>query len=401
MRKYLIGSGLVLIAVHNPNQPLLSYAFLPWVGIMLIVGSIISVSFKDYKQAGLGSKWVWIPLLILCLTITASGIAQYFRGEVTWQRGLAPLASTLIWFGLYLVTRIEGEGIGKPVAIAVIVESVSIVAFAFLSNGVRGGGLVSPTNYDMATAFLVFGTFISPKRWQWWLSAIAIVGLFFTGAEEGMVAIGAAALVVLIVNDWNWKTLAPITALAVAVLVATPIGITQTLYGYGGGKPVIYGENPSTLNKAQAVQGAIQNIDNPTEFNKGMDTATGYRWSTHWRIRPIKLFGYGYNLTEFYWGIPHNIILIIIEQIGVIGLGAWIVVTGYCIKTSKRWYLWGTFLALAGFDHYFWTQWAPAYFVAVGLSEARPYLTPAIFRKEGDNIEQMCRMPERITGLSS
>lgn len=388
MRKYLIGIGLVLIAVHNPRQPFLSYAFLPWIGIMLLVGSVASVSFKDYRKAGLGSKWVWIPLLILCLSITASGVAQYFRGEVDWQRGIAPLASALLWFTLYLVTRIEGDGIGKPGAIAVIIESVSIIVFAIMTNGVRGGGLVSPTNYDMATGFLVFGTFISPKKWQWWVSSIAIVGLFFTGAEEGMVALASIALVLLIVRDWSIKTMLPIATLIVALLMATPLGITHNLYlGKADITVAQSGEgfNPSTVDKVDAVKGAIQNVNNPPVFNEDMDVATGYRWSTHWRIRPIQPFGYGYNLTNFYWGIPHNIILIIIEQIGLIGLAAWLAVTAYCVKTSKRWYLWASFLALGMVDHYFFTQWAPAWFVAVGLSEAHRYSDSNIFR--GGQIE--------------
>jgi O-antigen ligase len=113
-----------------------------------------------------------------------------------------------------------------------------------------------------------------------------------------------------------------------------------------------------------------------------MDIATGYRWSTHWRIRPIQPFGYGYNLTNFYHGIPHNIILIIIEQIGLVGLAAWLVATAYCIKVSRRWYLWGTFLALGVVDHYSWTQIAPWYFAMVGISEAHRQKSANIFKGE-------------------
>jgi hypothetical protein len=402
LRKYVIGIGLVFFVIHNPNQPFINYAFLPWIGIALLVAAIASVPFKKFKKIGLGSRWVWVSLLVLCFAIAASGMAQYLRGEVTLSRGLAPLASTLIWFGLYMVARLDGEGIGKPVAIAVIIEAASTTISAFATGGVRNGGIVSPTNYDIATAVLVFGTFIAPRKWQWWLSSIAIVGLFFTGAEEGMVAIGATSLVILMVRDWHWKTLVPISALIMCLMVATPLGITQRLYiGVNSIQAVVTSQsatttevaalhisdvviNPSTTNKFKAVEMAWNEWKwwhwSSPKFNELMNIATGYRWMTHWRIRPIKLFGYGYNLTEFYPGIPHNIILIIIEQVGLIGLAGWLVATAYCVKVSKRWYLWVTFLALGVFDHYFWTQWAPAYWIAIGISEAHRQKTAVIFK---------------------
>lgn len=378
MRKYLIGIGLILSVIYYPNALLTTYFFPPQIAIGFFVAAIVLTPFKEIKEHGLGSKWVWVPLLLLSFSISASGIAQYLRGEVTLIRGLAPLCSSLIWFGLYMLARIEGNEIGKPFAIAVIIETISIVAFAFVNHGIRGGGLISPTNYDISTAFLVIGVFLSPKKWQWWLSGIAVVGLFFSGAEEGIVAIGAVALVILLVKDYSLKTLFPACTLIVALLVATPMGITHNLYL--SNKSIDYGQNISTVEKGNALIVAIGGSD----FSKNMDIATGYRWSTHWRIRPIQPFGYGYNLTQFYWGIPHNIFLIIIEQVGILGLIGWVIATAYCIKTSRRWYLWGSFLALGMFDHYFFTQWAAVTWVLWGISEAHPQIRTNIFKPVTD-----------------
>ena len=66
-----------------------------------------------------------------------------------------------------------------------------------------------------------------------------------------------------------------------------------------------------------------------------LELATGYRWLTHWRISEIKPFGHGFIVTEFYKGIPHNIILIIIEQVGILGALAWLFVIGYCLIKTK------------------------------------------------------------------
>ncbi len=383
MRKYIIGIGLVLIIVYNPNQPLISLLFLPWIGLALLVSAVISIPFKELKKAGLGSKWVWIPLLVLCFSIAASGVAQYLRGEVSLTRGLAPTFSTVIWFGLYLVARIDGDGIGKPLAIAVIIESVSTVVMAYASNGVKNGGIISPTNYDISAFLLVLGTFLAPRKWQWWLSAIAVVGLFFTGAEYGIVAIGTVLLVIIAVRDWSIKTLLPVSALIVCLLVATPTGITHNLYI----------SNPNGQGTASYKIGglisAITNWSSDERFNQEINIATGYRWNGYWKIDPILPFGYGYNLTEYYVGIPHNIALVIIQQVGLLGLAGWLVAAGYCIKTSKRYYLWAAILALGMFDHSFFTEWAALFWVCVGLSEAHPYKSPNIFKEVESDVQEV------------
>ena len=372
MRAYLIGIGLILVAVHNPNQPFIQYVFLPQIGIALIAAGVLSIPFAQFRNAGLGSKWVYIPLLLVCAAISLSGLAQYGRGEISLMRGLAPLASSVMWFGLYLAARVEGEKIGKPIAIAVTIEAVSVVYSAFVSGGVRGGGLVSPTNYDIAVAVMVFGTFLSPQRWQWWLMAIAGVGIYYTGAEEGLVAIGVVALIILIRRHFHLKTLAPVIALGIAVAVSIPTGVFHNLYIGNQGLQTNNYANPSTANKVEAVAKAVEAVVNPPpppepQFSQYMDIATGYRFSTHWKIRPIQPFGYGYNLTEFYWGIPHNIALIIIEQVGLLGL-MWFGASIYSWKISKRHYLWASVFALGIFDHYLWTQIAPWWWVMVGVS---------------------------------
>jgi hypothetical protein len=368
LRKYVLGIGLVLYAVYNPNQPFKDYILLPWVGLCFIIAAIISVPFKSWAKVGLGPRWVWMPLAVLCMTIALSGVAQYARNEVTFIHGLAPLVTACVWFGVYLLVRLEGENIGKPIAIAVIIESVSLIVYAFMTNGVKNGGMVSPTNYDISAGFLVFGVFMSPRKWQWWLSSIAIVGLFFSGAEEGIVALASIALVLVILKDYSVKAVLPACTLIVAILVSIPSGVAHNLYFGNPARQDTTNNTPTyTMTKIEAAEMAIRDIGKP-EFYQDIKVATGNRWGIHWRVSPIRLFGYGYNLTNYYWGIPHNIALIIIEQVGPVGVVAWLAVTFYCFKTSKRYYLWSAVLALGMFDHYSWTTIAPWYFAQVGLS---------------------------------
>lgn len=381
MRSWLISLGLIFFAIHNPNQPFLNWVFLPQLGLGLFVIAIFSIPLNKWKEISLGSKWVYIPLIVLLASISLSGVFQYFRGEVTLARGFAPTFSAFIWLALYALSRIEGEKIGKPIAYAVIIEAVSVLVAAFVSGGNRGGGIVSPTNYDIAVAFMVFGTFLSPKSWQWWLSSIAIIGILFTGAEEGLVVIAVMGLIVLLVKDYSIKTLLPLSVGILAGLAIVIVGLGQGLYVGSNGGQINNPGNPSTIGKFMALKSAIDVYPQQPEFNNYMDIATGYRWSTHWRIRPIQPFGYGYNMTEFYPGIPHNIILIIIEQVGLLGLAGWLVATFYVWRKSKRHYLWAGVLGLGMLDHFSFTQIAPWYFVMLGISEAYPLKSAAIFKE--------------------
>src|SRR3989304_316469 len=96
----IIGTGLVLIAIHNPYQPLLDYAFLPQVGLMLIIMGCVVILVNRYREITLGKKYIWIPLLAIIISIGIS------------QPGAILMGGTL--FILYLVSRILGKQILLP-----------------------------------------------------------------------------------------------------------------------------------------------------------------------------------------------------------------------------------------------------------------------------------------------
>jgi hypothetical protein len=109
-----------------------------------------------------------------------------------------------------------------------------------------------------------------------------------------------------------------------------------------------------------------------------LDKITGYRM-THFQLTmPIKPFGYGINLTNFYWGIPHNVALIIIEQVGVFALLAWLWIAFLGVRKKETRVLWIGFIALGVFDHFIWTQAAPWFWaLAGGINGTMPLLRKA------------------------
>jgi hypothetical protein len=347
LSSWLIGLGIVLFVWHNPYQPLIQYAFLPWIGtIMLIIGIILTLTSKSYKL-DLGQKRVWIPLAVISVSIALSGI---FNGA--WQ-GAVSLA--VMFFGLYLTTRVLGKDIFEKIAPwVVVIESVSIPIWGLTHSWSTNGGLLSPTNYDIATGVIIFFTLLAKPSQKWWLATIGTVGLIFSGSAEAFLVGGIIFVIVLIrklfgkIQESWLKILSPVIALAIIAAITIPIGYFVEFQA----------PNMQRLSWLREITGweFIPSIDmSGSTRDPSLDNILGQRF-THWKLSPIKPFGYGINLTHFYYGIPHNIFLIIIEQVGILALIAWLIIAFQGIK-NKRWrYVWVGFILLGLCDHFIWTQ---------------------------------------------
>ncbi len=70
---YIIGTGLVLFVV---NQPSVKGILISNIGLMMIYAGLIAtvLKAKSLKDFTVGSKWVWIPLAIICVSIIISVI---------------------------------------------------------------------------------------------------------------------------------------------------------------------------------------------------------------------------------------------------------------------------------------------------------------------------------------
>jgi hypothetical protein len=359
LSSWLIGLGIVLFVWHNPYQPLLQYAFLPWIGtIMLIIGIILTLTAKSYKL-DMGQKRVWIPLAIISVSIALSGI---FNGA--WQ-GAVSLA--VMFFGLYLTTRVLGKEILEKIAPwVVVIESISIPIWGATHSWSTNGGLLSPTNYDIATGVIVFFTLLAKPQQRWWLATVGTIGLIFSGSAEAFLVGGILFVIVVIrklmgnIKESWLKIMSPVIALSIIALVTIPIGYFVEFQA----------PNMQRLSWLRDMTGwdFIPHIDmTGSTRDPSLDNILGQRF-THWKLSPIKPFGYGINLTHFYYGIPHNIFLIIIEQVGILAMIAWCVVAFQGIKNRKWRYVWIGFLLLGLVDHFIFTQAAPFYWILAGIT---------------------------------
>lgn len=83
---WIIGIGLVLFAIHNPNQPFLYYAFLPVIGLAISVMAVFFVLSDHWRHLDFGSRWLWIPLACIGGSIAVSG----FVNGMDWGEGCPP-----------------------------------------------------------------------------------------------------------------------------------------------------------------------------------------------------------------------------------------------------------------------------------------------------------------------
>lgn len=378
---WLIGSSLILIPMHWYSAPLATF------GVMFsVIFSLMYIGF-NYGRFQFGKPIVYIPMAIIAGSI---GIAGILNGNA------APSISIgLSMFVFYLVGVNLKESVFKPFMVMVIIEAVSIIVITLtgFGGGARNGGIYSLTNYDMAAGILIFGFVVSAIKYQWWLSAVAVTGLLFLQAEEGLFALAVLVIAIIVRRDFSKKMLLPVGITAVLL-----VGVFGAIaYDVGPMKRAII---PLEGKAELAVDALITNgqvyrmVDNGKSYdivplNRGqiLNILTGDRWLVHWRLnRPIQPFGYGYNMTNYYYGIPHNILLIIIDQVGILALLAWLFVVGYCLVKTKYKYAFIAVLALGVFDHYIWTEVGFWWWVLVGVATASTIKRDLIFKGVKQNV---------------
>ncbi len=364
---FLIGTGSILFIINQPGFILNQYILISNIGLILIyLGILFTLPLiKNVKELSLGSRWVWIPLVI----ITLSMIISVVLSDLPNKMSLILFAPTL--FGLYVLSRYLGGKIFVPFVYGVVIASLSMVVYHFINPGVKTGGIISITNYDIATGFLVFGAFVSVFRHQWYIVICALTGLLLTGADEALFSItvmGAFIFFreVMVISkkgikfNFNEKVYITFAFIILLLAVGLKTGIAQSLY-------------QPALDKIQAL------------FNGDLYAATNERLGTggNLNILPLKLFGNGYFVSwddSYRFQIPHNVPIIVADQIGIVGALAWCVVTGYCLIKTKLKYAWVAVLSLCVFDHYVWSQAGIYWWILIGVSTSVTIKNDKLFK---------------------
>jgi hypothetical protein len=343
-------------------------------------------------------------MCIIIAGMTSSGVAEYFRGNADLQQASSPFVFGIILFGAYLTARLLKEDIMVPFAAMVIIESASCVWAGITNYGIRTGGIIGPTNYDVASGYLILGVLFSPKKHQWWLTAVALAGLAFAGAEEAMVAGTILIMALLVRRDWGKKILLPIGITLIGLIIFVSTGIAGDLYKTAEKRlnelviMVQGGENDHSLTDPLPTVGVTyprsfytvedENtflIEYDYEWEETLDNIFWWRWTQYRHAyNQLSWVGNGYKITEFSLYTVHNVPVLVLDQVGPFAMLGWIFVVGYCLIKTRWKYAWLAVIGLSCFDHYLWTQVAPWVWVLAGVSTISERKSDLIFKKEQD-----------------
>lgn len=378
IRAWLIGGGIALIPIHNvwltnlttlPNGQ--TWFFLPalGMGVWVIVTLMFLVdNWQTMKDAEWG-RWQWTaPLLIIAGAIALSGIGV--AGDIAAK--LTPFLLSLVLVATYLVSRVVGREILKPLIIGSVVAAVGVILRGLLVPGQLTGGFVFEQNYDVVLGYILLGTALYIGKWRWLSAALAVAAVFFAGSPEGVFVAAVLLVVVLWRRDWSNKVLRvaiPVLLVVVAWFVA---GYGQQLYSYmtaqmvGNGVSLI--QDPNQINNAAGMTGFGDRI---TKLQRAYDN--------------FQPFGIGYTIASFNKDTVHNVPLIIVQQLGIPGIiagVAWLWLVVYGITKTKWKYVWVLIPALSVFDHFVWTQLAPWFWVIAGVTSTVVIKDDLVFRNK-------------------
>ena len=390
----LIGIGIALSPIHNrwltdksTSNGTVEF-FLPAFGAALwILGTCLFATWNwsKIKEIGLGNKKIWIPLAVIAVCI---GISGAFTGE-SIQDKVSPFLMGCFLFTIYLVTRVLGKDILFPLAIGAAVASLGVFISAIIHPGEVTGGLLFGGNYDIVVGYVLLGAACFIHKWRWILASLSIVAILLTGSPEGLFAIGALVVCLVVRKDWNNKF----------VIVLLVIGALAMLLSFKTG---LFDYIKSIVNNDVVVAQS-------SEIDRGGRSPIGYRiWVAQKELGNLQVMGDGYSITDFTHDPIHNVPLIIVQQLGIPGIIAalaWLWVTFYCLVKSRWKYVWVLIIALSLFDHFIFTQLTPIWFVVVGISTVengsdmvfREHAIPKVIsNKEAEN--RLKRMRDIMNG---
>lgn len=375
---WALGFGLALFAMHWREQPGLDYIFLPQIGLLIVILSLAFYFIKLKKVPELGPKYIWIPMLLIVVSIAASSIIN----SASMSTAISQSLFGIILFALYIASRQLGKEIFVVFIPFVALVAISCIVSGLFNPGVPTGGII--TNYCASIGFMIFGTVVNKFKWQWVLATLVLVAIFFAGALEGLVAVAILGIIILIRKDWSRKLLLPIGVVAVLAVFWLALGHLQPLWG---------------KDNFTALWSLITNDVESSETTTTLDIATTGRWSNIAnRMGDIKPFGRGFWITmpertdngiELYheYSCPeeepvHNVPLVIVDQIGPVAGVAWLFITIFCLVKTRWKYAWSAILILSVFDHFIWTQLAPYWWVLAGVSTVSIVKNDYIFKED-------------------
>lgn len=302
---FIIGTGIALSAIHNyrltqllTNEEGVTNLFLPSAGMAFWFIGVLAYAANNYKSISLGSKKVYVPLLLIVAAISLSGISH---------GGIIPFFMGLGLFGVYLVARILRNDIYAPLMIGAVIASLGVFAYAVTNPGIESGGYVFEGNYDIVVGYVLCGAVLYKFKKQHYILGLALAAMFLTGSPEAVFALAVLGLAAIIIDHFSLRK---------AIIAVLPLLLTVAAVWGSGYLDDLYHYTFQVATNQVTVTG-----EGHTVVPGSDGTAIGYRWHViSTAMQNIKPLGDGYNITGFKATTIHNIPLIMVQQLGYPGI---------------------------------------------------------------------------------
>lgn len=334
--------GLILISLYSLGP----------IGMMLgytcILGSVYFTMTQKGAQFGKWYMWACIAVIVLIATVQMNGtLAVVFA----W---MAPAV-------YFIALNVDKKKMQKVFGATSLIASLSIVAY-FIAGKTHGtGGIVDSANYNIATGVILLGAVMAPKRWQWMLLTIAVPALLLSGSQEAIFGFIVLGIAIVARRDFGSR-LIPVIVVGIVMLAV-----------------LLASHQPSIL---------YERISNQLTESASVQELTNGRLDTYLKsLSDITLFGHGYNPIRVSYSEIHNVPLMVLYQLGILGLLAFLIMLGITLWKTKAKYMIIAYMALMIFDHFWWTQlavWTWAIFGMAQREEGSDYIWRA---KEAINVE--------------
>lgn len=370
----MVGTGLALFPIRIQQQTMMRYFFIASVSYALIFGAIfLFITKTDFRKLDRGSPWVFIPMMVMVIAALARWLVYGGNGDM---QATFFMTAGLV---LYFISRKAGAKTFYALIPFAIIEVVSVIILAIKSNGITGG-LYFVQGYNEAVGYITYAALLIRGKYQWLWVVFCLLGLFFTGSAEAVFVVGVLGLFLIIRRDWSKKLWIPVGVVSLVVIIATLSGFTEELYW-------------------RAIR-SIEAVPTAPVDSQSMSVALSGRWEILVKaVKQVTLLGHGFQINLFTYYTPHNVPLVIIDQLGIFAGLAWTVVTVYCLIKTKWKYAWVGILALSAFDHYVFTQLAPFWACVVGVTTASTIKNDYIFKERHDRQPKPELLGGTVKGL--
>jgi hypothetical protein len=352
------------------------------IAYLLLIPAVLVLTFRIKPILDKKILWVLIPLLVIWVMSLIQILPGIGNPDITID--IIYSSILLLFILLFTVAVLKGKDFIALLPYALFIYALSVFLTGLARQGFQSAGISS--GYNTVGAFLTVGIFLLKGYWRILIPFI-LLSLVFTGCYWSIP-------VLLIVGIWKLVTLKEKSLALIIGFSAVVILLFAGMY---------YFTNPESFSKVWKLDIVSRGITE-LQSSRSFDDVVSTIGRTSLRNEPIigaikntSILGYGWqpittlnvvgnNQVGRYNDSIHNVPLMILDELGILAMLAWLFTMIYLMVKSKEYR--APLLAIFIFsctgiyDFWWFNSLMVLFFVVIGLATAELIKT-----RELSNVE--------------